>query len=589
MALLFLLAPITAPVPAAAEVTVQASVDRTSAAVNQPFTMTVNVSGAGSNVPQPEWTQKTGFDVYAAGTAQNVSIVNGAVAQSVTFQYTLIPRSAGTLVVPALTIRYEGKSYATSPISVTVTAAPAPGARAPSAQAPAAGTAANQEKQIFITGEANKRRAYVGEQVTYTFRLYRRVQLLSRPGLQPPDFSGFMAEDMRPREVQMPHNGVGYMVSELKYALFSVSPGTHSIGAATLQVSVADLSNPDPFAMFFQGGRNMVLRTDPVQMTILPLPAEGRPAGFSGAVGSYRTEASLDRATVEAGRPVTLTFRISGRGQVKSLKEPDWPEIPSMRRYETLSSLNVNNAGEAIEGSKTFKVILIPQSPGKIAIPSVPYPVFDPAVRRYVTLKTPPLPLTVRPGTGSVPGPATAGNAVPAGIKQVNRDIRFLKGSCRGGPAGLPAPAPAVFRMLEAIPVLFFLGGLVASWRRRALTADPARARVRRARKQALARLKQADLVASAGDSVMFHSLVHEALVHYLADRWGIAPAGLTILETLRRLAETGVPEDTIKRVRETWEEADLVRYAPAAASRADLGRQALMARSLLDELERIR
>ena len=593
MLLLILPAPLIAPGDAAADVAVQAAVDRTSAAVNQPFTLTVNVSGAGSNVPQPEWPQKTGFDVYAAGTAQNVSIVNGAVSQSVTFQYTLIPRSAGPLVIPALVIRYEGKAYSTSPINVTVTAAPAPGQGASqnrnSPASGADGTAANPEKQIFITGEVNKKRVYVGEQVTYTFRLYRRVQLLSRPGLQPPDFSGFMAEDMRPREVQMPHNGVGYMVSELKYALFPISPGTHTIGAATLQVSVADLSNPDPFAMFFQGGRNLVLRTDPVQVSVLPLPSDGRPAGFTGAVGSYRTEASLDRTTVEAGRPVTLTFRISGQGQVKSLKEPDWPDTRSLRRYETLSSMNVNNAGEAIEGSKTFKVILIPQSPGKITIQPVQYPVFDPAARRYTTLKTPSLPLTVKPGTMTSTGPLSAGVGVPAGIKQVNRDIRFLKGSFRTGPAGLPPPSPTAFWTLESVPVLFFLGGLVAAWRRRILMADPAGARIRRARRMATARLRQADAAARGGDAVGFHSLVHETLANYLADRWGVAQAGLTLVETQRRLAESGASEETIRRVRETWEEADLVRYAPAAASEADLERQAGMVRSLLDELERNR
>jgi hypothetical protein len=363
------------------------------------------------------------------------------------------------------------------------------------------------------------------------------------------------------------------------------------VGSATLQVSVADVANADPFAMFFQGGRNLVLKTNPVQITVDSLPDAGRPAGFSGAVGSYRIAASLDRENVEAGRPVTLSVEISGRGLVKSLREPAWPDMPSMRRYETISSMNVSNTGDAIQGSKTFKVILIPQSTGRITIPPVSYPVFNPGTRKYAILRTAPASLTVKPGAamqaGRAFGASGAPGAMPAGVKEIERDIRFLKTGGEGRRPRLPALSTAAFLGIQALPAAFFFLGISAAWRRRKLLGDPAGTRARRAGRDADVRLKRAAASTASGDASGFHLGLKETIVNYLADRWGISAAGLTLLEALRRLEERHLPAETVKSVREIWEEADLIRYAPAAAASANAEQRLDEARSLIRELER--
>ncbi|MEK7476105.1 MAG: BatD family protein, partial [Candidatus Coatesbacteria bacterium] len=451
----------------AADLQVSASVDRTQVVVGEPFRWTIVATGASSDVPDPRIPQVAGLEIYGAGRAQQVSIVNGQVSSSITFQFQVVARGPGRLVVPSAAFIVGGKTYATDPIAVTAGSqtSPSPNPSGSAAAAPAA-------PAVFVSAAVNKRRVYVGEQLVYTFLFHTRVQLASSPGFSvPPDLSGFVFEDLPPRQWTQES---GYVRMGKQYALFPTAPGTATIGAATLQVAVLQ-GGADPFAMFLGGGRTQALRSEPVNVTVLPLPDAGRPADFTGVVGSYRLDASLDKSTVEAGKPVTLTVEIKGSGLIKSLREPAWPEIPGARRYETLTSLNVRNTGDVIQGSKTFKVMLIPLTSGRMAIPAIRYPVFDPEARRYVALATRPLALTVKAGpAGAAAGPSMPGLVPAAGLRTLNQDIRFLKAEAGLAPARSPLPARPLFAWLQLLPLLFAGSGAAAAWRRAALARDPA-------------------------------------------------------------------------------------------------------------------
>ena len=544
----------------AEEFSVQASVDRNQVAVNEPFRLTIQTTGAVTGVGDPQIPALDGFEIYAGGRSQNVSFVNGQVSSVVTFVYTLVPRKAGAQTIPSITFSRDGRVYGTNPITISVGQAKELAGKGGSG----AGTAT--ERPIFSTGDTSRHSPYVGEQIVYTFKFYRRVQLLSRPGYRPPDFSGFVVEDLQPKAYQATVGGAGYMVDELRYALFPVSPGSITIGSATLQVSVADLASDDPFQMFFGGGRTMTVGNDPVTVNVQPLPAEGRPAGFSGAVGSYRMTATCDKKSVAAGQPITLTVEVAGRGLVKSLREPAWPVLPSARRYETVTSLNVQNTGGAIEGSKTFKTIIVPSATGILRIPPIEYSYFDPAEKAYVVLKSQAISVTVKPGVAGSSAVPYAGNAGGlTGVKTLQSDIRFLK-SAPGRAVSAGSPIGLIFWVMLLIPAGFMVMGAGVYRLRSKADRDPLAARVRSARAQAERRLVEAKKKAGA-DPVRFHGALHDVLVNFLADRWGVAASGLTIQETENRLRVRSAPPELLERTRSMWEEADRIRYAPQASA----------------------
>ncbi|MEK7766050.1 MAG: BatD family protein, partial [bacterium] len=401
--------------PASAEPTVTAVVDRTTVGAGEPFRFTVAVAGVDGSVPDPQIPQVPNLEVYPAGRSQNVSIVNGAMSSSVTFQFTLVARAAGRVVVPSVAYVIGGKTYATDAIAVSVTTGPrgaAAGQAAPAGPPP-----------YFATAEVSKRRPWVGEQLFLTLKLWFRGQVFNAT-YQLPDFSGFMVEPMPQRQYQAAHGGTAYNVFEVKYALFPTAPGNSAVGAAGFQFTIAEAGGGDPFAAFFGTGRKIAVKTDPVPLVVQALPDAGRPAGFTGAVGTYRVRALLDHPTVEAGRPVSLTFEVAGRGLVKSLREPAWPELPTVRRYETVTSLDAKSGAEGLQGAKTFKTVLIPSASGKLTIPAIAYPVFDPAANRYVTLRTDPLSLAVKPGTGPAAAPLGLASAPASGaVRLLASDI----------------------------------------------------------------------------------------------------------------------------------------------------------------------
>jgi hypothetical protein len=568
----------------AADLQVSASVDRTQVVVGEPFRFTIVATGAATDVPEPRIPQVAGLEVYGAGRAQNVEIVNGQVSSSITFQYQVVAKSPGRHVVPSAAFVVGGKTYATDPIAVTAAnpgAAAAPGGLQTN---PSPAPSAPATPAVFVTATVNKRRVFVGEQLVYTFLFHYRVQLASSPGFSvPPDVSGFISEDLPPRQWTQES---GYARMGKQFALFPTGPGTATIGAATLQVAVFQ-GGADPFAMFLGGGRTQALRSEPVNVTVLSLPDAGRPADFTGVVGSYRLDASLDKTTVEAGKPVTLTVEIKGSGLIKSLREPAWPEIPGTRRYETLTSLNVRNTGDVIQGSKTFKVMLIPLTSGRMTVPAIRYPVFDPEARRYVALATAPIALHVKPGAaGATAGPSMPGLVPALGLRTLNQDIRFLKAEAGLAPARPPLPMRALFAWLQLLPLLFAVSGAAAAWRRAALARDPAAVRARRAHRAAGRRLAGASAPAKRGESLAVHAAVQEALAGYLADKWGVSPSGLTLTGIRERLLADGIPGDAVARLVRFWEDADLIRYAPAAAAETDLPERLAEVRALLADLE---
>ena len=75
-------------------------------------------------------------------------------------------------------------------------------------------------------------------------------------------------------------------------ALFATVPGQHSIGQASVTATM------DPAL----GEEQLV--ADPIAVQVLPLPQEGQPAPFSGAVGSFAVRLRVDRPVVGESRLV---------------------------------------------------------------------------------------------------------------------------------------------------------------------------------------------------------------------------------------------------------------------------------------------
>ena len=140
------------------------------------------------------------------------------------------------------------------------------------------------------------------------------------------------------------------------------------------------------------------LVTQPVSVQVRPLPANA-PDGFSGAVGDYRIEATVNSDRLLGGDPATLSVTISGTGNIDALPEPVLPETGDWRSFSQDSSASSQVFQGVLRGSKTFTFLLLPNTDGALRFPSIEYVYFDPLRETYVTMATDPIRIEVEPGS----------------------------------------------------------------------------------------------------------------------------------------------------------------------------------------------
>ncbi|HEY3816418.1 MAG TPA: BatD family protein [Polyangiaceae bacterium] len=307
--------------------------------------------------------------------------------------------------------------------------------------------------------------------------------------------------------------------------------------------------------------KDVVVESTGVDLDVEPLPAAGRPPAFSGAVGRFALEATVDSAHVRAGEPVDLHLVVRGHGNFDRVTTPGIPESAELKTYSPTTT-------EA-EGAKTFEQAVVPQRPGAMEIPSVELAYFDPDLGRYATTRSVAIPLDVGPAqalasthAGVVPD-TVSGPPLAPNVDLDGKAVASLR----------PAYTHRGFWLAQLAP----LGALAAAAslvvRRRRISADPRHAMRRRAR-HALRKLGAAmDSAVAMGDGPVFFAAARGALQQRLGASWGIAPEAITLVEIERRVK--GPQLDTLR----TIFNADAARFgfgAPAgdlARCRDEVGR----------------
>ena len=565
-------------------VSFNSSVDKTQVALDEQITLTVSVSGNVKSIPQPELPALDEFTVHSAGRSHNFNYTSGRISSSVTFNYVLFPRKAGKFTIGPAKIELEGKTYQTTPIEITVVSEDrTQPSTPPSGEEKQKVKPKLRGKDLFIETVVDKKKAYVNEQITLTFRFYQGVRLFNNPEYSPPSLTGFWTEDLPPKKKYYKEiNSRQYYVQELKTALFPTSTGKLTIGGAELKCTVEDIDrffNRDPFAMFdrdllslFRQGKPQILKSKPIQIEVLPLPDIAKPENFNGTVGNYKLKVSVDNTEVEVGQPITLKAKISGVGNIKSVGKPTIIELSDFRTYSSGSSENVSKENYKVQGVKTYEEVLIPKKAGKYTIPPLEFSFFVPKTKSYKTLKSEPILLTVLPPSQA--SPVEMAQLSKQEIGRAVKDIRYIKlPTSELEDQGDHLYKKPIFLLIQLIPLLAF----AISWRyqrvREKLNSDVGYARQRRAHKSARKRLKGAGRLISAERSKEFYSEVARALLQYVGGKLDLPPYGLTKDQIGEKLSERRFKKEKIDNLVKVLDFCDFARFAPGSSTEEEMKR----------------
>lgn len=569
----------------AGELNFSASVDKTELGLDDYLTLTVTVSGENvGSVPSPKLPELSAFDIGGQSSSQSTSIqiINGRMTQrqTINFIYTLYPKKTGKFTIGSCTLEYKNNIYKTEPIEITVVKGttrtrPAPGRKGPAPSMPSS----KIEDNIKLSAVANRNTVYQGEQVIVEFSLYTRVEIQDLNLVEMPSFQGFWVEpiyDAKRVSFQRQNiKGRIYNVCLLKKcALFPVTTG--KLKVSPMKMDVVVVQPPRDFFDFFGTTKRLRLESRPIYIKVQPLPAKDRPEYFTGAVGKFTIQASLDRTTSEGGEPINLTIRVKGTGNLKLIGAPEIKNIAGVKILDPEIKENIKVKNNRVTGYKEFSYPLIPETDGEYIVPRIRFAYFNPKDKSYHTIETRELKFTaVQTSKHLASGPATH-------LEVLGTDINYIKPDLKKLNDQLPEFGWLIFIYLGS---LFMIGGAVLYRQHQSrLIQDRAYARRLRSNRLVKKRLKKAEEYLKKGEKKEFYSALASAITGYIGDRFNLDVGALTSATLLEELNQHGVPEETARKVIESLNRCDQFRFSPRMQDE-DPGEILKEVRKLLNQL----
>ncbi|MBN1419130.1 MAG: BatD family protein, partial [Planctomycetes bacterium] len=380
--------------------------------------------------------------------------------------------------------------------------------------------------------------------------------------------------------------GLVWKTYSFRYDVTPMAAGPIEMGNAT--VSMALVTGQQRVRTVFgvetqPAGREFPAETGSVIYQVEDLPADGKPAAFSGAVGRFTIEASATPTEVDAFAPIDLELRIRGDGLLEALKPPVWDEMPDLvADFQIASDVDAGKIeGDALVFHKQIRA----RGPDVTRIPAIAYPYYDPKGKRYETAWTDPIPIRVRAvETAKAEDAVTSAREErPAAVAKPSGPPiqgRFGVGANYGS-FGRPVPGvraaarlfDPVFLLALIAPPAAFAGMLLL---RRMRRRDPRRIRIRAAAGRARAALSAPGLAPEA---------IARAYQDYFRDRLDLGAGEITPEDLGRTLRGCGAGETEAKAAIETLERVLAATFGAGAAS--DASALARAVRDAIEEVER--
>ena len=546
--------------------------------------------------------------------SRSITIINGVRSEEVhkgrQYNYRLTPKRTGTLTIPAPTVEIDGRQLRGEELTLVV--------RAP-------------EEQDVVRMEIRADRNSIYPMQSFTVTLSIAVKALPKPfydrnpvGVQsaPPLLQiPWAIDDQLPQGLQPKldwrrwlgamenQRGMGFNVNNLgRESVFSLLNQQRSAFMPNYEkVGLPDKSGKETTYWRFEFRRTFVAKAigsytfgpgslkgtfatelneagqpigediyaaaKPLTVEVRDVPLEGRPDCYIGAVGVFHLAADLEPKNAKTGDPMTLTLTFDGEGTLDNATAPNLGAIPAIAEHFKVYA----PTEQAKKDQRQFTYSLRPLDAEVKEFPAVPAAYFDVDAKRYVTLRSQPIPIEVTKA-----------------MRLASRDIIASGGQSAGGAKEIEARQGGIFANItdpgqlsdDSIRPerwLAGVGGLAAGyvalafgvgrWRR--LSGDTAMLRRRAAVGVARRRLREASSHFAAGRTREGADHALSALLGLVADMLDLPAAGMTSAEACRQLESAGVAPDLIGRLRSLLETCEGVRYGASDDGSASLGREA--------------
>lgn len=583
-----------------AAVTIKTQLEKNVLRVGEQAELQIEVTTGGEQISQlPSFPTIDGLNfVYETqGTSQQFQIINGQASSSiqVTFVYQVYGVKEGKYTVKDLGVTANSGVVKADPFEITVFPGQQPiQSRDPLLSAPQGPGNLN----VYLLADSNKKELYKGEEVILSYdAVYNQQwkrwfdQAIARNGEyaafkeEKGALKNFLAEtvELRFQQDAKPvrlkgSNDLFFQKPLRRFVMYPLAPGDYTLVPMTVEFALPVGQRVSTFPF----------KPEAVKLTVKPLPEEGKPDIFEGAVGSFTVQAQADPLELNEGETVTLKVTLEGIGNIKNAPKPALPDLGKFDQFDPTQNQSISVTESGMRGRIEYSYVLIPHDVNANEIGPIRYAYFDPAEKKYVVKQTSPISLTLHP---AAPGAVRTGSNLAPNrrlITRVGDDFRFIYTAPEGlAFVVLNLHRSLRIRLLFLLPLLLVALAGVWKWRSEFLAARPATARSIKAPKLARRLLADAKKSLERNEAETVFVKLGKAITDYIDNRWNLACAGMTSLELKGALAGRGIEEEQIVQIISILEELDGARFSGAAQDSARLKEEFAKTEDLLGELMR--
>tara|TARA_B100000963_G_scaffold200649_1_gene174782 strand:+ start:2518 stop:4263 length:1746 start_codon:yes stop_codon:yes gene_type:complete len=364
----------------------EAVVSKNKLGLNENLRVDFKMNDDGDNFTPPNFN---GFNIVG-GPNQSVSNswINGARTFSKTYTYFLSPKERGRFIIGQASIEIDGDIYKTSTVEIQVTEA------VDSSASPQSNDKLIKD-DVELVVEVSKNNPYLNEPILIVYKLFfsPEINIRNLGEIDSPNFKNFWSQKIDIPRLEIKRSsfkGKSFNYVEWKKTLlYPQKVGAIEINPMTLDVSIDTPTNRRDFFgnVIYNQTSNKVSSKNKV-INVKPLPDQGRPKDFSGAVGNFNISLNSNKNELKATESFQLDLKVSGTGNLKLFSLPDLTVPSSLEKYDPEYKENVKVSASGMNGSILNSYTIVPQFQGKYPIPQIKFTYFNPSAKKYMTIFT---------------------------------------------------------------------------------------------------------------------------------------------------------------------------------------------------------
>jgi len=545
--------------------------------VGEQFRLVFSLNNKPSSFKAPSLN---GFDILmgpSTSSSSSIQIINGQVTQNVSYSYTYILYASkeGKFNIKPAEATVNGKTYKSNSLSIEV------------AKGNNSNIQQNNQNQtsnssnvsgddVFVRVFLNKTDVIQGEQIIATIAIYTKLSIVGFEEMKFPAYKGFWSDDLEnPTQInlkQEKYNGSVYQVGVLKKTLLTPQhSGNITIEPLELTCLVQQRVNKthrsifDDFFGNYQNVRKKLV-SPAITVHVKPLP-NNKPADYSGAVGNFELEATLDNKNPKTNEAISYTLKLKGTGNLRLAELPKINFPSDFEQYDPKTNNNINVSANGTSGSKIINYLLIPRHPGEFTIPTSNFSYYDLSSKIFKTLSTPEFKINVDKDTASN-STAIVSEFSKEDVRFLGSDIHYIKTNKEKlNEKNKYLISEPLFYLAYPFSLALFI--FLVIWRRKQIKqyADVAAMKNKKANKVAQKRLQLANHYLKSNEQEKYYEEMTRAIWGYLSDKLTIPVADLSKEKANESLKQKNISDEIISELNSIIENCELARYSPNSDS----------------------